>query len=496
MNDWTLMVYISADDILANFAVESLKQLKRAAGDGIEVVAQFDANVKGSVLRYAFGDFGRTGSSIQENRIEILPGPVDMTAPATLAQFIDDTTGTYPAEHYGLVLWGHGSELLFDDDVPPSTPPSSRRYFTPGNLRQALEYTKLVGQEPAKTNLDIIAIDACCMAEMEVASELHRCANYLIVSQDQVPDASFPYEQLLYKLKPFITIGNVEAIAKMVPTAYDEAFQDYISTPANGLFGITLSTLNLQKVGTITTKLKQLVFALLNAANDPVLRKKILDARSKSHDFEFGLFVDLFDFCEQLVLALDDESDLTGACKKMQAVIDGIDNECIIANQACGDNNVRCHGLSVYFPYQTDDITQNAVLLRKNSVTHGTKDRIARIKELEEDYSALTTCGQTKWMDFIKRGWSLIMAKEIPDQLDKHYSAQQCAQNLVPEECTPAAPAVKKPLPSGKDDSLKTLHSSAKHQKRNKATYQPNGDAMKVPPHQFGKRPSREHRTP
>jgi len=495
MKDWTLMVYISADDILANFAVESLKQLKRAAGDGVDVVAQFDANVGGSVSRYAFGDSGRKGSSIQENLIKILKGPVDMTDPATLAAFIDDATQEYPAEHYGLVLWGHGDELLFDDDVPPSTPPSSRRYFTPGNLRQALEYTKLVGKEPAKTNLDIIAIDACCMAEMEVASELHRCANYLIVSQDEVPDASFPYEQLLEKLKPLSTLGSVEAIAKMVPTAYEEAFQDYISTPANGLFGITLATLNLQKVGTITAELRQLSSALLNGAIDPIQRKKILDARSESHDFEFGLFVDLFDFCEQLALALGDDSDLTGACKNMQAAIDGMKNECIIANQACGENSVRCHGLSVYFPYQTDDLTQKAVFLRKNNPTHGTKDRIARIKELEEDYSTLTTRGQTNWINFIKHGWSLILAKEIPGELDKHYSAQQCAQNLVPEECVPAAPAVKKLLPSGKDHSLKTPHPSAKHQKRDNATYRPNGDGMKVPPHQFGKRPSREHRT-
>jgi hypothetical protein len=35
MTDWTIMVYISADNVLANFAIESLKQLKRSAGNGI-----------------------------------------------------------------------------------------------------------------------------------------------------------------------------------------------------------------------------------------------------------------------------------------------------------------------------------------------------------------------------------------------------------------------------------------------------------------------------
>ncbi len=31
MTKWTVMVYISADDVLANFAIDSLKQLRQAA---------------------------------------------------------------------------------------------------------------------------------------------------------------------------------------------------------------------------------------------------------------------------------------------------------------------------------------------------------------------------------------------------------------------------------------------------------------------------------
>ena len=41
--DWTIMVYIAADYVLDNFAIESLKQMKRAAGNRVVVAAQFDA---------------------------------------------------------------------------------------------------------------------------------------------------------------------------------------------------------------------------------------------------------------------------------------------------------------------------------------------------------------------------------------------------------------------------------------------------------------------
>jgi hypothetical protein len=491
MNDWTLMVYISADDILANFAIESLKQMKRAAGRGIEVVAQFDANQGGNVPVYAFSDSNKNESSIVSNQIANVPGPVDMTDPAVLTKFINMAAEKYPAQHYGLVLWGHGPELLFDDNVPPSTPPSSRRYFTPANLKEALEGIKLPNKEEGKSKLDIIAIDACCMAQAEVAGELKGCANYLIASQDDVPDASFPYDQLLEKLKPFCKKGDVAEISKMIPEAYQEAFQDYIATPANGLGTMTLSTLDLNEVGTITTALAKLADALLQVSRDSILRTKILDARRASRDFDFGLFVDLFDFCKQLDQTNHDDNNLTNACQEMRNALAGQNNKCIIENRASGKDSTRCHGLSVYFPYQTDDITQNAVLLRKNSTTHGTKDRLARIQELEQDYSALTTSGQTDWMDFIKHGWSLILAKEIPDQLDKHYSAQQCAQNLLPEEG--GAPPNGDQPPNGTGDTPKTPRPSAGHHKKTKPAYGANGGTTELPSHGFGKRPSREH---
>jgi len=436
MNDWTLMVYISADDILANFAVESLKQMKRAAGKGVVVVAQFDSNQGDSVAKYAFSDSKKSESSIDSNLIAIQPGPVDMTDPATLADFINTTAAKYPAKHYGLVLWGHGPELLFDDNVPTSTPPSSRRYFTPAKLRQALEYTTLVKKQPGKARLDIVAIDACCMASVESVGALQGCAGYLIASQDEVPDASFPYAQVLTELKRLGKKGSVRDISELVPNAYQEAFQDYIATPANGLRGITLSTLNLDAAGTITTPLKQLASALLQASSDVNLGKKVLDARRASHDFEFGLFVDLFDFCEQLDRTGHGNNDFYIACKNMREAIDGKNSGCIIENQASGISSVRCHGISVYFPYQTADPVEDAVLLRttgtKNGTDHPIKDRIQRISELEEDYSVLQTSGQADWLRFIKLGWSLILTKEVPEQLDVHYSAQQCARNLLP----------------------------------------------------------------
>ena len=56
VSNWTIMVYISADDVLANFAIDSLNQFRQAASnDGDIVMALFDPN-DGSeeAFRYRF----------------------------------------------------------------------------------------------------------------------------------------------------------------------------------------------------------------------------------------------------------------------------------------------------------------------------------------------------------------------------------------------------------------------------------------------------------
>jgi hypothetical protein len=50
---------------------------------------------------------------------------------------------------------------------------------------------------------------------------------------------------------------------------------------------------------------------------------------------------------------------------------------------------------------------------------------------LEADFEKLYQFRQTGWNEFIKRGWSFILANEIPFELDLHYSAEQVAQNLL-----------------------------------------------------------------
>jgi hypothetical protein len=184
----------------------------------------------------------------------------------------------------------------------------------------------------------------------------------------------------------------------------------------------------------ITEALTTLAGALLSSISDEDARKNILAARSSAQGFVFGLFVDIVDFCKQLRSRSVPDSPTYSACTKMAAVVE----EVVIQNEAKMDGS-RCHGLSIYFPYRTDDPTESLQEFRakgstnrplKGSTNRPLKERTARIEELEEDSAALPRFKETRWNEFIKRGWSMVLATEQPRELDERYSAQRCAENL------------------------------------------------------------------
>ncbi len=465
--DWAILVYISADRVLTNFAVESLKQLKRSAGSGIVALAQMQATGATEAQRYIFDGTTDPNSSIENDlqpSIRPAPSPGGIANPQNLAEFVK-WAAKYEAKHQCLFLWGHGYELLLNEDGGTLSGGSrearnganvvvrsarakagqkdvaaiGRNYLAPRSLKMALENAKpLVGQ------LDIIGIDACSLCLVELASELGDCGDFLIASQEDVPDASFPYEQLLLKLKDHDR-NDVEGICAAIPRLYGQAYQDYVVAPDTGMKEITLTSLRLKNTASITEPLTRLAASLLSSAADAVIRKKILAARKAARDFALGLFVDLSDFCLQLSARLED-SELRSACDALRQAIDARERlDCILANETGDGAKSRCHGLSIYFPYLTQaemeqtsqsltaatSTLEQAPLLLKGGTNHILKARSVQISQIEGDFESLAEFKKTNWSAFIKHGWSVILASEEPNELDVHYSGEQCAINLL-----------------------------------------------------------------
>jgi hypothetical protein len=214
--------------------------------------------------------------------------------------------------------------------------------------------------------------------------------------------------------------------------------------------GVTLSSLSLERIDTITNPLRRLAQTLQSSIFNPDLADAIILARRHSRDFVLGLFVDLSDFCDKLASGLMDKplvdkntkDALAYACKEVRDAIG--EGRCVIGNQT-GVKATDCHGISIYFPFSKapNEERQSQALLGTNQtgivnvplVKGGTnllrKARSVRIEELESDFRHLQVFQATGWGDFIAHGWSFVLAQQFPGSLDLHYSAQQCARNLL-----------------------------------------------------------------
>ena len=483
--NWTIMVYISADDILANFAIDSLNQFRSAATvAGDRVVALFDPN-NGSkkAFRYSFeikekdAPLTLAREKSEEEEIQTVPlsffgkeiDALNMADPKTLTDFVNDETRELvnsktetphkPKDrNYCLILWGHGTELLLDRD-PGIT---GERYLTPAKLKSALDGTNF----KEENKLDIIAFDACSMSMIEVASAIQDRVHFMIASQDEVPDVSFPYGRILKELRGHGK--DPKEVCRRIPEIYLQSFRDYIinvskGVSPNGVQEIMLSSLDLGNIKNITDPVKELAGLLVSSIADEDLSNAIVDARKSSRDFVLGLFVDLSDFCEKLsdgltkIMFQDKEysKKLKDVCLQIRDAINIEDateihdthdsGKCVTIANETRKNVTGCHGVSIYFPYsvQEDEDQQTKRLLGDNETgilnlplvkggrDHTVKARNGRIAELEADFEQLPFFKDDgSWGAFIKQGWSRVLARKFPDKLDLHYSAEKVAENL------------------------------------------------------------------
>jgi hypothetical protein len=458
---WVIMVYLAADDTLANFAIESLKQLKDTATDEVVVAAQFDPDgpsAEHQVRRYVFDKTARDGPLLDDSKFW---GPdehrsLNMAEPATLSRFMNWVYRDYKAENYCLILWGHGPELLFE--LPGA-------YFTPLQLKNALQAT----DQTEKQKLQIIAVDACSTSMCEIAYELKDQAKFLVASQEEVPDPSFPYHTLVRLFSGGSEV-KVKSLCQKGVVDYVKAYQEYFYSESTGMHPVTLAAIELEQMQYLKEPLKKLANALISAATDDEAVKAIHSARAESQGYVGGLYVDLHDFCDKLA---EKAPKLKNACDKVSKAIDAavvaragvvgghvvevVDQRSLIDGHAeePSDSKLLSHGLSIYFPYLSDGekiyIEQDLVkgiprmVDKSNDMVAGFQAmnalsarvrydiRRQMIRDIESYYQdpPFDFTSDTHWYQFIQQGWSRILAQEEPGNIDTRYLALQCITNLL-----------------------------------------------------------------
>lgn len=263
---WTVMLYQDADDkVLEKDILTDLNEAERVGStDKVKVVAQLD--------RYR-GGFNGDGDWTSAKRFLVTKdndlnhiaskqladmGEVDMADPATLVDFVTWAMKTYPAKKYALILSDHGmgwpggitdptGTKSGNSSVPLEAAMSDMLYLNEidGALQQIREQTGL-------DKFELIGLDACLMAHLEVFSALEPHARYAVASQETEPALGWAYAGFLSKLvaKPSMNGGELSQdivdsyISSDERILDDQARADLVGRgqPMGGLFDVLLGS--------------------------------------------------------------------------------------------------------------------------------------------------------------------------------------------------------------------------------------------------------------
>ena len=173
----------------------------------------------------------RIARAAKENK---LPEFVE-SVQAALVDFVGNTIREHPAEHYLLVLSGHGSGAVGDFLTGNSRPVG----LSIPDLKEALiaiqeefqgETYPSLGKERLylpEGKIDILGLDSCVMGMAEVAYEVRECVQYLIGAEGYEPNAGWPYDRILALLRGSSVIRPKTLAERIVAEYNDYYLSDY-----------------------------------------------------------------------------------------------------------------------------------------------------------------------------------------------------------------------------------------------------------------------------
>ncbi len=196
--DWTIMVYMAADNGLFEDAAIDIDQMEKASFNrqDVNVIVQVDYSEyapRPEAFRYLITN-DRSGDVDSQQLANL--GEINSGDPTTLRAFINWCVDKYPADKTALIIWSHGNGWLREKSTHFCPDNESGSYFriTDGAIATAL------AQSPY---LDILIYDACGMQTVEVLTEACEKAKIIIGSEDEVPASGFPYTEILSAWQDF-----------------------------------------------------------------------------------------------------------------------------------------------------------------------------------------------------------------------------------------------------------------------------------------------------
>jgi hypothetical protein len=204
--DWTIIVYLDADNNLYTDGLDDVNEMESCQDSAdVNIIVLFDGNDIGDSVIYEIkhdDDITKITSPIVDDGGAVIPvnKECDMGEWKTLNKFIIWVVNKYPANHYLLDIWDHGSGIFLINDKPAMRPLFKGFCFDDHGtgpmhlweLDDALNNAKIkIGR-----NIDITGFDVCFLGQIETAYQLKGYTDIVISSEAKEPQDGWDYTAL------------------------------------------------------------------------------------------------------------------------------------------------------------------------------------------------------------------------------------------------------------------------------------------------------------
>ncbi len=423
---WTILTYIQADNDLAPFANYNISDMELALAQGVKfnqetdkttqqnplnILVQWDQPRNNKTWRYKITPTGRIEDESVAQEMGVNPTQEIVDAMKWVKR-------KYPAKHYGLILWNHGSGVEDYRLKFPQLPKSIQTRIghpwlaAPGILNgnrgilyddsqetcltnQGLSTALAQVKQILGKNLSILGMDACLMAMVEIVYQIKGYVDILVASEETEPGYGWSYSGFMAPLAESPATFTPTLLAQGIVYAYGNFYAK--EDPDH-----TQSAILVKKIADLKKHIDQVVsqIKLCKKYMSSDIKDKVLKARRATQTFAVDSYIDLYSFYTELIkqcaktapksakildkIKSTSKKTNTRYAKELKnlstLLSSGLSKirQIVVANVA-GNGVPNAHGISIYYPntrYSTSAIHNSYV-----------KTQFAK---------------ESKWLDFIK----------------------------------------------------------------------------------------------
>ncbi len=385
--EWTILVYVQANNNLKNFAQHNFSDMTTIGSNkNLNILVQTYIPQINGTSRYKI----EKGKMVLDTHINTNS---DGTKPSDLVDSMNWAIKKYPAKKYALILWNHGIGILdpvwenknpfnctkkfhIDPKILNATPriqingltrsgsssskkklekyllkgilfnEQTRNYMSNEDLANALNEIKTVLLKNNK--IDILGMDACLMAMVEVGYQTRQFAHYLVASEEAELAHGWDYAALCEILSKNLSPAQV---AQNIVLAYELCYKNKIQF-------YTQSAIDLTHMDELKKSIDELACNIILCKNtDTHLTNNLLKkARYTCLQFSASSYIDLHSFCSEFLNHINtiknnkqiNTKEFESLKNSLKKINFGIEQAVIAC--AAGKQFAKVKGLSIYFP--------------------------------------------------------------------------------------------------------------------------------------------------